>query len=157
MSEWVGGTFAAVAATAAAWRARRTGHGGHVDFSVCETMVIAGSGYADHRHALEGRPPITTVSRHLETPSIEPTVDGYVGFCTNSRQQFDDFLVLIERPDLLGDDDLARAAGRQARSDEWNEAVHAWTRRHTTAEIVERARELRIPVAPVLDGRTVPD
>ena len=37
----------------------------------------------------------------IETPSIEPTLDGYVGFCTNSREQFHSFLLLIERPDLM--------------------------------------------------------
>ncbi len=38
---------------------------------------------------------------------------------------------------------------RQARWDEWNELVHAWTTQHTTEEIVRLASELRIPVAPV--------
>jgi crotonobetainyl-CoA:carnitine CoA-transferase CaiB-like acyl-CoA transferase len=44
---------------------------------------------------------------------------------------------------------------RMARFSEWNAIVHAFTRRHTTAEIVERASQLRIPVAPVSDGRSV--
>ena len=102
-----------------------------------------------------GRQPITTVHRTFETPSIEPTLDGFVGFCTNSRQQFDDFLLLIERPDLLGDDHLARAPGRQERWDEWNEIVHAWTITKTTAEAVALASELRIPVAPVHSGADI--
>ena len=51
-------------------------------------------------------------ARTIETPSIEPTADGYVGFCTNSGQQFRDFLVLIERPDLL--DDARAGAGLRA-------------------------------------------
>ena len=41
------------------------------------------------------------------------------------------------------------------RFDEWNAIVRAWTARHTTAEIVERAAALRIPVAPVRNGDTV--
>ena len=64
-------------------------------------MTIAGGNYANLAHSLAGRPPITTVHRTFETPSVEPTLDGYVGVCTNSRQQFDDFLLMIERPDLL--------------------------------------------------------
>jgi len=39
--------------------------------------------------------------------------------------------------------------------DEWNAAVRAFTTRHATEEIVERAALLRIPVAPVHDGRSV--
>lgn len=152
ISEWVSGTFAAVAALAAVRRARSTGHGEHVDVSIAEAMTIAGGNYAEYIYELTGRPPITKPSRTFETPSIEPTLDGYVGFTTNSRQQFDDFLLLIERPDLLGDDHLARQVGRQERWAEWNEIVHAWTSRHTTADIVRMASELRIPVAPVNDG-----
>ena len=155
ISEWVGATFAAVAVTAAAWRAQRTGHGEHIDFSTAATMTIAGGNYADLAYALSGRPPITAAQRTFETPSVEPTKDGYVGLCTNSRQQFDDFLVLIERTDLLGDETLARSPGRQVHWDKWNDIVHAWTPLHTTDEIVRRASELRIPVAPVHSGANV--
>ena len=35
--------------------------------------------------------------RSLELPSIVPTADGMVGFCTITAQQFQDFLVLIDR------------------------------------------------------------
>jgi crotonobetainyl-CoA:carnitine CoA-transferase CaiB-like acyl-CoA transferase len=157
IAEWVGGTFASVAVTAAALRAQRTGHGEHIDFSVSETMTIAGGNYAEYMYELSGRPPIVKVHRSFETPSVEPTVDGYVGFCTNTRQQFDDFLLLIERPDLLGDDDLARAAGRQERWTEWNAIVRDWTTKHTTADAVEQASALRIPVAPVHDGAAIVD
>ena len=47
--------------------------------------------------------------RTFEVPSIEPSADGYAAFTTNSAQQFADFLVMIERPDLL-DDARARVA-----------------------------------------------
>jgi crotonobetainyl-CoA:carnitine CoA-transferase CaiB-like acyl-CoA transferase len=154
-TEWVGGTFAAVAALAAVRRARETGFGEHVDFSLLEVMNIAGTMYADLFHSLAGRPPTTSPARTIELPSIEPTADGWVGFNTNSRQQYRDFLLLIERSDLLGDEELARIDGRWRRADEWNEIVRAWTTRHATAEIVEKAALLRIPVAPVNDGRSV--
>ena len=155
ISEWVGATFAAVAVSAAAWRATHTGHGDYIDFSTAATMTIAGGNYANLGHVLAGNPEITTVQRTFETPSVEPTLDGYVGICTNSRQQFDDFLLLIERPDLLGDEELARSPGRQKQWDRWNKIVHEWTPRFTTDEIVRRASELRIPVAPVHSGANV--
>ncbi len=154
-AEWLGGTYAAVAALAAVQRARRTGQGEHIDFSLLEVMNIAATTYADLMHSLAGRPPTTQPARSVELPSIEPSRDGWVGFNTNSRQQYRDFLVLIERTDLLEDEQLAGIAGRWARMDEWNAIVRAWTTRHTTAEIVERASLLRIPVAPVNDGRSV--
>ena len=100
-----------------------------------------------------GKPPVPTPT--IELPSIEPTADGFVGFCTIVRQQFEDFLVLIDHAELLADDELANATLRARRMDEFLGYVRPWTTQHTTAEIVERASALRIPVAPVLDGATV--
>jgi crotonobetainyl-CoA:carnitine CoA-transferase CaiB-like acyl-CoA transferase len=152
---WVSGVFATVGALAAVRRARETGQGEHVDFSVLEMMSVASSTYADLMHRLAGQPKLDPVGRTVEIPSIEPTLDGWVGFNTNSREQYQSFLVMIERPDLAGDAELANIGGRWKRRDEWNALVRAWTSRHTTAEIVERATLLRIPVAPVNDGRRV--
>ncbi len=124
-----------------------------------EVHAVSSCVYSDLTNSMQGRPSIDELGpgRSVETPSIEPTLDGWVGFCTNSRQQFDDFLVLIERPDLLGDDELARFSGRGARLDEWQAIVRAWTTKHTTDEVVKLASELRIPVAPVQSGRDVAD
>jgi crotonobetainyl-CoA:carnitine CoA-transferase CaiB-like acyl-CoA transferase len=155
ITEYVGGTFAAVAALAAVLRAIKTGIGETIDFSLLEVFNIAGTSYADMMSSLWGRPEIPGVMRNVEVPSIEPTKDGWVGFATNSFQQYSDFLVLIGRPDLLEQKDLANAPGRSKRMKEWNEIVHAWTREHTTAEIIEIASLLRIPVAPVNNGKTV--
>jgi crotonobetainyl-CoA:carnitine CoA-transferase CaiB-like acyl-CoA transferase len=107
---------------------------------------------------MRGRPDLTDAppARSYETPSIEPTLDGYVGFNTNTREQFESFCLLIERTDLIEDDpSWAMYATRAARWDQWNGIVHDWTTKHTTAEIVERAALLRIPVTPVMDGRGV--
>jgi len=155
ITEWVAGTYAAVAALAAAQRSSRSGVGDHIDFSLLEVMAIAGTNYADMMGSLAGRPALKVPMRTVEVPSIEPTKDGWVGFNTNSNQQYTDFLVLIGRTDLLEDTELATIFGRTARMDEWNRVVHAWTRQHTTAEIVEAAALLRIPVAPVNNGKTV--
>ena len=45
--------------------------------------------------------------------------------------------------------------GRMKRLAEWNAAVHAFTTKHTTDEVVELASLMRIPVAQVNSGRTV--
>ncbi len=157
ITEWIGGTFAAVAALAATRHARNTGQGEHIDFSLCEVMNIGSTTYLDLMDHMNGRPEPLGGPRSVELPSIEPTLDGWVGFNTNTNQQFTDFLLLIERPDLLAEPEWAMMATRMARMDEWNEIVRAWTTQHTTAEIVERASLLRIPVAPVQSGKTVFD
>jgi crotonobetainyl-CoA:carnitine CoA-transferase CaiB-like acyl-CoA transferase len=93
--------------------------------------------------------------RSLELPSIFPTADGMVGFCTITAQQFQDFLVMIERPDLLDDTELASAAGRARRRDEFLAMVQEWTETKTTDEIIDLAVAFRIPVAPIGTPATV--
>jgi crotonobetainyl-CoA:carnitine CoA-transferase CaiB-like acyl-CoA transferase len=70
-------------------------------------------------------------------------------------QQFQDFLALLEHPELLGDPDLASFVGRQARRDEFLAMVWEWTTKRTTDEIVDVASAMRIPVAPIGTPDTV--
>jgi crotonobetainyl-CoA:carnitine CoA-transferase CaiB-like acyl-CoA transferase len=104
--------------------------------------------------SLIGRPPVdpTVPARSLETPSIEPTKDGFVGFNTNAQVMFDGFVQMIGE----ADNELWKVrANTMAHPEEWNAAIHAFTRAHTTAEVVDAAVALRIPVAPVTNGRTM--
>ncbi|MDE3203893.1 MAG: CoA transferase [Acidobacteriota bacterium] len=157
--EFVAGGYAATAALAAAGTARRSGAGEHVDVSLTESAAVGSfSCHAELMARLDGvtpemarRAPVARV----EIPSIEPTADGWVGFTTNSRQQLDDFLVLIDRPELIGDERFTLAKDRWNYFEEWNHLVQEWTTKHTTEEVIERAVELRIPVAPVANAETV--
>ena len=155
VAEWSGGCFSAVAALAAVRRARETGRGDHIDFSLQEATAVVTNCYMDLMWGMLGRPPAVGAFLGTETPSIEPTRDGFVGFTTYSAQQFSDFLLLIERPDLRETGEFGQIAQRLARLEEWEEIVHAYTRTHDTAEIIESAQTLRIPVAPVCTGESV--
>ena len=156
ITDWIGGTYAAVAALAAVRRARENGQGEHIDFSLAEVTNVGATIYADLMNSLLDRADVVEPARTVELPSIEPTRDGWVGFNTNTRQQFNDFCLLIERPELADTPDEWWQVGvRIARMDEWNEIVRAFTTQHTTDEIVERAALLRIPVAPVCTGAMV--
>ena len=72
-------------------------------------MAYGTTNFMDTMWGLLGRPPVAGSVQSTETPSIEPTSDGFVGFNTNSAQQISDFLLLIGRPDLreTGEFDLA--------------------------------------------------
>ncbi len=155
VSVWTGGCFAAVAALAAIRRAQTTGHGEHIDFSLHEVTALVTNCYLDLMWGILGRPPVVGVLPNIETPSIEPTLDGFVGFTTYSAQQMSDFLLMIERPDLRETGEFDQFGQRLGRLEEFEEVVHAYTKTHTTDEIVELAQLLRIPVAPICNGRTV--
>jgi crotonobetainyl-CoA:carnitine CoA-transferase CaiB-like acyl-CoA transferase len=148
IGEWVTGIYGAVAAAAVLRRASRGGPGELIDVSMFECMISTMGGLGAVSLGVlgpQGAPP----GRSVEIPSIVATADGLVGFCTITGQQFRDFLVLIERPDLLDDPDLASMAGRARRRAEFQRMVDAWASRHTTAEIIELASAMRIPIAPI--------
>lgn len=156
--EWVMASYAAVAAVGALRRVQLGGAGELVDCSLLEACHLSASGFADLYHGLAGRPPLTVPARQVEIPSIEPTADGWVGFNTNTRQQFESFLAMIGRLDLLDEDPAwALATTRWERRDEWNRIVREWTTQRSTDEIVALASDLRIPVSPVNNGQTVLD
>ncbi len=155
LGEWLAGTFAAAVAAATTRHAARTGHGEIIDASTYEAMAIAMGGLPAMSASVMG-PDSQMNSRSLELPSIVPTADGMVGFCTITAQQFQDFLVLIERADLLDDAELASIEGRIARRDEFLRMVTRWTENRTTQEIVDLAVAFRIPVAPIGTPATLP-
>jgi crotonobetainyl-CoA:carnitine CoA-transferase CaiB-like acyl-CoA transferase len=159
ITEFAGASYGAVAALVAVLHARATGRGEHVDLSLLEAGNLVFTNYGETMNRLmnggPGDPEHYLLAPSVETPSIERTADGYVGFCTNARQQFMDFLLLIERPDLREDEQLAQFAGRLLRFAEWSEIMDAWLSKKKTAEVLELASELRIPVAPILNGETV--
>jgi crotonobetainyl-CoA:carnitine CoA-transferase CaiB-like acyl-CoA transferase len=159
LGDWITGTWAAIGGLAAWRRAHATGRGDHVDISAFESVSItlnpfeplhaSLTGDRDHfmRHVYQ---------RSVEVPSIEPASDGWVGFAMLSAQQWQDFTVMVERPDLADDPGLAQQLGRWPRRADVEDAVQAWTRRHTVEEIVELASAFRIPVAPIGTGATIP-
>lgn len=155
LGEWISGTYTAVGALAAAM----AGGGIHVDVSMLECMsgTMGGFGglFADMFGHLEAARSFAGPVRSLEVPSIVPTADGLIGFCTVTGQQLEDFLLMIEQPDLRGDPRFATAPQRMANETEFTRLVLEWTTRYTTAEILDLAEAFRIPTAPVGTPSTI--
>lgn len=153
-SLWIAGTMAAGAATAVVQSAN-AGAGRIVDVSLLEVTVYCNNLFVDVAASLNRTPHFPFAPRYRLNPGVEPASDGWVGFNLASAQNHEDFLVLIERPDYLADEEMRTFVGRYSRFEEWTEAVRSWTSRHTVAEIVELASAFRIPCSPVHNGRTV--
>jgi crotonobetainyl-CoA:carnitine CoA-transferase CaiB-like acyl-CoA transferase len=152
LGEWIAGSFAAPGAVAAWLSARNTGSGQLVDLSIFEAMLLCLTIYPDlNSQWVEGPLP-----RAIEIPSIEPASDGWVGLCTITGQQWKDFCVLIGRPDVGEDERFYSGAQRMEHLASMQEMIQGWTRERTIDEIVESASLMRIPVAPVGDGRNLP-
>ena len=153
IGEWMGGVNAAVAALAALRRARSCGRGDHVDLSLLETVTPTCTNVQSLYGSMSGT---YDAQARLEIPSIEPTKDGYVGFCIFTGQQWIDFCVLIAHPELADDPELANIGGRIEHGARVLALIHDYTTAHTTQEVVELATMLRIPVAPIGNGQNIP-
>ena len=153
IGDWVGGAFAAITAVAA-WRsARQTDEGQIADLSVFEAMIQSFSIFGDLGAQFVGG----DQPRSIEIPSIEPTADGHVGFCTITAQQWKDFCSMLGRQDIGDDERYLDARNRMADFDFMQGAIHDATRTKTTDEWIELCELLRIPVTPIGNGRTLPE
>lgn len=156
-SEWAAGLYGAAAALAAVLGVQRGAEGVVIDASWMEAMMISTNLFSDPlwslMKALMGIDP-PGPARSVETPSIYPSADGWIGFNTNGPQHAEAFLHLIERPDLV-DAGYVMASTRSGNRHEFDGWVREYTTKHTSAEILERAGELRVPTVRVNDGRTV--
>ena len=154
---WVAGSLAATAGLGALSGMWRAGRGELVDVSLLEVTNYAATMFADVAATVSGASDEPTVLRRRLIPSVEPASDGWVGFNLASAQNLEDFLVLIERADWLADEDIKTFAGRYRRATEFIAGVHAWSKQHTVAEIVETASLFRIPCSPVHNAATILD
>ncbi len=151
LGEWAAGSCAAVGVLGA-WRsARASGRGQHVDVSMFESMSLTMTTYHDLFGQFTGVP----LAQALELPSIEPTRDGWVGLCTYTGQQWKDLCALIGRPEVGEDERFLDGRTRMEHMDFIQDVIHTWTKQKTIDEIIELVSLMRIPVAPIGDGRRV--
>jgi crotonobetainyl-CoA:carnitine CoA-transferase CaiB-like acyl-CoA transferase len=151
IGEWMAGPFVALAALTAWLEARATGRGQHVDVSQFECVLAS----LTTLHDLQGQFLGVPAAISIDTPSIEPARDGWVGLTAYTGQQWKDFCLLIGRPELGDDERFYEARVRMHHLAFVQQAMHAFTKQHTVDEIIARAGELRIPAAPIGDGKRV--
>ena len=151
--EWLTGTYAALGVAASLRAARRDGQGARVSLSKLEailpTLTNAGSVWGHFSQ-------VWALPASEDVPSIEPTADGWIGFCIFTAQQWMDFSLLVEHPEWAVDPTLAHMMTRIARAEEIRASVREYTRQHTTEELLERSELLRVPAAPIGHGALLP-
>ena len=154
--QWMAGLVAAVGGIAS-----RTGAGGRgelIDVSVLDALTLASHMYpVTVKSAQEslGLPPIPPKPRSANIPAIHRARDGWVGFMVVTPTMWESFCIMIERPDLADDKSLHAYGARRLRRVELETAISSWIAARTVTEITELAALLRVPAAPVSDGRTV--
>ena len=152
IGEWVAGIYAALGAMGAWLSSRSTGHGQSVDLSTFEAILSCMTTYFD----LSGQFFGGSLAQAVETPSIERAKDGWVGMCTYTGQQWKDFCTIIGHPKVGDDESFYDGAVRMQHREFLGEIIHAWTSDRTVAEVIEALSLMRIPAAPIGDGRNLP-
>ncbi len=151
--EWLTGTYAALGVAASLRAARRDGIGARASLSKLEailpTLTNAGSVWGHFSQ-------VWSLPASEDVPSIEPTADGWIGFCIFTAQQWMDFSILVDHPEWAVDPTLAHMMTRIARAEEIRASVRDYTRQHTTEELLERSELLRVPAAPIGHGALLP-
>ena len=154
VSQYLSGAFAAVTALAALVGRHERGTGDAIEVSTLEVQALTLVNYPTVTASFPYQAAETV--RWLSIPGIEPCADGYVGFFVVTGQQWLDFLVMIERPELGEQPDLLTMPGRMARKDELLEVIRAWTTTRPAVEITELAALFRVPAALIGRGDTMP-
>ncbi len=152
--DWAVGTYAALGALAALRRARTVGVGDLVDVAALDALMFSQPLYPVTWFEMAGVPfrPV----RSSQLPNLHPSADGYVALQTTTGQQWLDFCTMIGRDDWYDDERMARGTYRTLHRPELEAVIDAWTSARPTAEIVELATLLRIPVAEVGNGENLP-
>src|SRR5829696_8330946 len=152
--EWAAATYGAIGALAARRRVTAGGPGDLVDVAALDALMYSQPLYPVTWFQIAGAP--FRPRRSSQLPSVHPTADGWVSLQTTTGQQWLDFCVLVGCDDWLADEEMARGTHRTLHRDEIEPVIDAWTLARPTAEIVELATALRIPVAEVGNGANLP-
>lgn len=152
--EYAAGTVGALALLVARQRQRQGGQGDLIDVAMLEVLHLSHTMFPVTFFDLTKRP--YRPRRYDSIPGIHRTKDGWVGLWVTTGQQWLDFCSMIERPDWSEDPSLGLMDNRASRHDELHGYVDEWAACRTTEEIVEFASLLRLPVAAVGNGATLP-
>ena len=152
--EWAAGTYGAIGAVAALRRATQHGIGDLVDVAALDALMYSQPLYPVTWFQVAGEP--FRPRRSSQLPSVHPTADGWVSLQTTTGQQWLDFCVMLGRDDWLADERMARGTYRTLHRDEIEPVIDAWTSTRGTADIVELATAMRVPVAEVGNGANLP-
>jgi crotonobetainyl-CoA:carnitine CoA-transferase CaiB-like acyl-CoA transferase len=145
------GTLATVGLLAAVIHARASGHGQFVDVAMYDAILSLCEG-AVYQYSYTGRVQRPSGNGHpvIAPFDVFPTRDGHCGIGAPGDAMFKLFCEVIGRAELAADTRFRTGGARLKNRSELNEQLIAWTRAHTTNEIVTLLGG-KIPVGPVND------
>ena len=151
IADYLGSFHGALAVLAALQYRERTGEGQFIDISLQDCIwAITGPEYASFYFATGEEPRRLGNGQCQAVPfNVYPAKDGYVAIAIATVGQFESFLRVIGREDLIGVEKYATIAERANYRDEVDALAEEWTKTQSVEEILNKLRKAHLPVSPV--------
>lgn len=141
VADVITGTYAFGAIGAALNQRNATGRGQHLDVSMIESMLSIT--LVEMQAAQFAVPPLP--KRSIFGPVA--TGGGYVNIAVASERTFQGLCETAGRPDLITDARFAKYLDRRANWGELMDEFEAWSRKHTTDEVLAALAKNNVPAA----------
>lgn len=162
-ADLVSGAYAAIGAISALRQRDMTGRGQHVDISMQDVMyfhnfwALADRANGPDKAEVESRLGRTLTSFLTDQEHPLPfwnsyrARDGYIVIVALTDQQWNRFMEVIGRPELIHDERFIDIVARVRHADEGVAIVSDWVSQRTTDEVEKLLTEARIPCGKVKD------
>ncbi|ACZ88915.1 CaiB/BaiF CoA transferase family protein [Streptosporangium roseum] len=147
----------ALATAFAVMTALRSGRGQVVDLSIIEPILTVLGAQPTIYDQLGVVPPRTGNRSVNNAPrNTYRCKDGsWVAVSTSAQSIAERVMILVGRPEVIGEPWFASGSGRVAHADELDGAVAAWVAEHTREEVMAAFERAQAAVAPVYDVRDI--
>ncbi|SFI90433.1 Crotonobetainyl-CoA:carnitine CoA-transferase CaiB [Streptosporangium canum] len=147
----------ALATAFAVMTALRSGRGQVVDLSIIEPILTVLGAQPTIYDQLGVVPPRTGNRSVNNAPrNTYRCKDGsWVAVSTSAQSIAERVMILVGRPEVIGEPWFASGSGRVAHADELDGAVAAWVAEHTREEVMAAFEGAQAAVAPVYDVRDI--
>jgi CoA:oxalate CoA-transferase len=159
----VSGAYAAIGAVSALWQREKTGKGQNIDISMQDVMyfhnfwALADRANGPDKEEVASRLGRTLVSFLTDQEHPLPfwnsyrARDGCIVIVALTDQQWNRFMEVIGRPELIQDSRFSDIVSRVRNADEGVAIVSAWVSQRTTDEVEKLLTNARIPCGKVED------
>jgi formyl-CoA transferase len=145
----------------ALYQREKTGKGQLVEVSMHDAIYPTLASALGAYYNANGKVPERTGNRHSGMATapynVYPAEDGYIAIMCVADRQWQAFVKLIGREELLDDPRFQTNVDRAAHSDLVDEIVSAWTAKHKKLEMAEKMLQVHVPCAPVSSIAEVAD
>ncbi|MGB2854002.1 MAG: CoA transferase [Dehalococcoidia bacterium] len=145
LGDYFPGLYTAIAILAALHYRSNTGEGQYIDISMQDSVWATTAVTGLPQYFLAGEVP----RRHGNMGQVYRAKDGHVIISVGNIGQWNNFLSVIEREDLIGIDKYGSWVQRAAHANELQPIIEGWTGARTVEEIVSTLSDAHLPCSPV--------